>query len=242
MKRTTLLFALTLCPAQAARAADTNSPFGFHSAVVIKPGYTNIGHVDAQNIGVRWDRGGLYASWFIIQTNLSQPVYDFGALDQQWRPVPAGISILANIDPQGIIDEGRCLPGSWMPVDEAKYTDFVKATIERYDGDGTSDMPGLTNPVKYWQVGNEPDNRARTNFAGLQRITYQAIKQACPSCIVLIGGVPGFPSNYVASFDAGYAPILAGLGASMWTSSTSTGTAPPPASIASPTRPPAKTP
>jgi hypothetical protein len=190
---------------------DLDSPFGFHPASVYRQGYPDNGFVDAQNIGVRWTRQGVYAFWFLIQPDLDQQIYDFNLYDRQWSAVPQGINILANIAPQGHIDEGRCLPGSWLPVDEAKYAAFVRATVERYDGDGVDDMLGLANPIKYWQVGNEPDNQRRSGFAQLQRITYQAIKEACPDCTVLIGGVPGGPENYLVNFDQRYAPILAEL-------------------------------
>ena len=191
---------------------DEDSPFGFHPAGVFKPGYPDNGYSDATNIGVRWAREGVYAFWFLVQPDLNQQVYDFSLYDQQYGSIPTDLNILANIAPQGPIDEGRCLPGSWLPVDEAQYTAFVVATIERYDGDGIDDMPGLVNPIKHWQVGNEPDDQRRSDFAELQRITYQSIKQACPDCTVLIGGVPGGPGNYVANFDVRYAPILAELG------------------------------
>ncbi|UCE17454.1 MAG: hypothetical protein JSV84_11205, partial [Gemmatimonadota bacterium] len=145
------------------------------------------------------------------QPDLEQPVYDFTVYDEQWSAVPAEMRILGNIAPQGPRDEGRCLPGSWLPVDEVQYVDFVKATVERYDGDGVDDMPGLVNPITYWQVGNEPNDAVRSGFAQLQRMTYQAIKDVCPQCQVLIGGATGFPNNYIEDFDTFYAPILADL-------------------------------
>jgi hypothetical protein len=37
----------------------------------------------------------------------------------------------------------------------ANYRAFVQAMIERYDGDGNADMPGLRAPVRYWVVGTE---------------------------------------------------------------------------------------
>lgn len=184
-----------------------DSPFGFHSASVYRPGYSDNGFVDAQNIGVRWAREGVYAFWFLIQPDLSKQVYDFSRHDKQWRDIPVGINILANIAPQGPIDEGYAHPDSYLPIDEAKYTAFVKATVERYDGDGIADMPGLTNPIKYWQVGNEQNNK-KSCFADLQRITYLAIKEADPEATVIIGGVAGGPHDYILHFDAVYGTIL----------------------------------
>jgi hypothetical protein len=67
--------------------------------------------------------------------------------------------------------EGYSLPGSYLPVDTPAYQAFVRATIERYDGDGLSDMPGLVTPIRYWQVDNEPNtgpSASRADFAQLQ--------------------------------------------------------------------------
>lgn len=204
--------ALSHRAAQASPYED--SPFGFHPAGVSKPGYGNNGFNHATDIGVKWAREGIYALWFLIQPDLAKQEYDFSLHDGQWRNVPKGMNILANIAPQGPIDEGYALPGSYLPVDAAKYIAFVKATVERYDGDGINDMPGLQNPIKYWQVGNEPSVHRARDFAELQRITYTAIKEACPDCTVLIAGVAGMPptAKYLADFNLHYKPILDALG------------------------------
>lgn len=187
---------------------DRSSPFGFHPAVVNVPGYPDNGFVDAERIGVRWRRPGVYAMWFLIQPDLEQPSYDFRLHDRQYGGVPDGINILANICPENPRHpEGTTVPGSYLPVDEEQYRTFVRATVERYDGDGVDDMPDLTNPVHFWQVGNEPGS-GHTGFARLQQLTYTAVKDACGECTVLIGGVAGFPENYVSSFDTVYGPIL----------------------------------
>lgn len=43
-----------------------------------------------------------------------------------------------------------------MPANLERWTDFVTRVIERYDGDGRDDMPGLRYPVRYWMIMNEP--------------------------------------------------------------------------------------
>lgn len=196
--------------AQGGSYAD--SPFGFHPASVYAPGYPDNGFVDAQTIGVRWHRPPAYAFWFAIQPDLNDSTYDWTSHDQQYGSVrQSGIHILANIAPDHPrVPHGYTLPGSYIPIDEAKYVAFVRATVERYDGDGLDDMPGLMNPIKFWQVGNEP--RAElSGFADLQRMTFQAIKEACRECTVLIGGAAGFPDNYMLQFNSVYLPILAQL-------------------------------
>ena len=46
----------------------------------------------------------------------------------------------------------RCNPNDW-----AGYAKWLDAVIERYDGDGKEDMPGLKDPIRYYEIGNEPD-------------------------------------------------------------------------------------
>jgi len=41
--------------------------------------------------------------------------------------------------------------------EEQRYRDYVQAVVERYDGDGTDDMPGLRAPIRWFQLGNEND-------------------------------------------------------------------------------------
>lgn len=187
------------------------SPFGFHPARVQLPDYPDNGYFDAQRIGVGWTRPGVYAFWFMVQKDLSDPTLTFTFYDNMYSAIPAQINILGNIAPQGNHDEGYCLQGSFLPVNSEQYQRFVTALVERYDGDGHEDMPGLTRPIKHWQVGNEPDSTTKTDFAELQRLTYQAVKAADPDAQVLIGGVPGMPTGYIQSFNEKFLPILEAL-------------------------------
>jgi hypothetical protein len=178
-----------------------DSPSGFASANSGKEGYTEKGHGydDALNLGIKWTREGSVFVWEGIEPK-------FDVLDLQLLYIPQEINILTNIR----IGNGHTFEGSYMPADEKGYLDFVRAVVERYDGDGVGDAPGLSNPVKYWQVGNEPNagEKGKTGFAELQCITYQVIKEACGDCQVLIGGVPGMPKDYIANFQNRYVPII----------------------------------
>ncbi|GBD96183.1 MAG TPA: hypothetical protein ENG83_06565 [Nitrospirae bacterium] len=192
-----------------------DSPFGFHPALVNRFGYSDNGYVDARKIGVRWNRPSLYTFWFKVQPDINDPAYHWEEYDTLYGNVPEGINILANIATQPrSYDAGYEIPGSYLPVDEGKYTAFVKATVERYDGDGIGeeDFNGgvFPNPIKYWQVDNEPNALTKTGYAGLQQITYMAIKEACSDCQVLIGGATGFPDNFADNFSV-YAQILSDL-------------------------------
>jgi len=192
----------------------SEEPFGFHPALIRD---RMIGYSEAENIGVTWTRPSIYAYQAIIQTDLSKDEYDFRLHDRLYGETPDNISILGNIAVAPSGNKNRqedfsdfVKEGSYQPVDIPRYERFVKATVERYDGDGVDDMPGLTNPVKYWQVDNEPPREGKDDFAVLQEITYKAIKEACPDCQVMIGGATGFPDTFDRNFKV-YTKILKDL-------------------------------
>ena len=72
------------------------------------------------------------------------------------------------------------------------YRAWVNALIERYDGDGDDDMPGLVRPVRHWVVGGEwtgfwPGDDASA-YLELLEITREEARAA--SSDVLIGTIP----------------------------------------------------
>lgn len=99
----------------------------------------------------------------------------------------------------------RSNPGDWIA-----YEKWVKAVVERYDGDGNNDMPELAIPIKYWEVMNEPDltspepdprldfyTEGPDAYATLLIKTSDAIKQADPGAKVLIAGAAGGNNNFL---------------------------------------------
>lgn len=80
------------------------------------------------------------------------------------------------------------------PKDMDAYLKLVRAAVERYDGDGQQDMPGLRYPVKYWMVLNEPFFRrywggSAEEYCSLFIQTYGAIKKADPSANVVLSSL-----------------------------------------------------
>lgn len=57
----------------------------------------------------------------------------------------------------------------YLPDDLAAYETCVRAIVERYDGDGIDDMPGLPAPVALWEVDNEPDLKNTNTARGATR-------------------------------------------------------------------------
>jgi len=84
-------------------------------------------------------------------------------------------------------DFARC-----YPPDSAHWSDyhlFVKKLVERYDGDGIDDMPGLLTPIKYWEFTNEPYNKyfwgTPEQFIDMFKRTREAIKEADPEAKIV---------------------------------------------------------
>lgn len=193
---------------------DTSSPFGMHQvlyrpflATGEKPDLEKLfkkdGYEEAQDIGVRWERA--HNIGVIISPRL--PPYDWHAADLEISVIPKGIDIVMNFWAHETPFTKR---GTWQFADvraKQAYVEFIKAFVERYDGDGKDDMPGLENPVKYWQIENEPffNNLApgeRMNLdsdgvAELMNISYGAIKSSDSEAKVLLGGTLGGELLYI---------------------------------------------
>ncbi len=93
------------------------------------------------------------------------------------------------------IPVSRCAPYS---MDD--YKNFLTRLVERYDGDGVDDMPGLTLPVKYWEILNEPAMRephltfykgTAREYVDLLKASREAVMSASSSCKVVQGGAAG---------------------------------------------------
>jgi hypothetical protein len=85
--------------------------------------------------------------------------------------------------------------------DSAGWTRYYTKVVERYDGDGLWDMPGLTKPVKHWEICNEPghwgtndwDRNAYNGtiefFRRYTRICWKAIRHADPEAKVVVPAI-----------------------------------------------------
>jgi len=98
------------------------------------------------------------------------------------------------------------------PCDMNAYVRFLERAVERYDGDGENDMPGLTIPIKYWEIMNEPSMQGGSTggmgeelkfFVGtpaeyleILRTSYQTIKRIDPEAKVAHAGMAGVHENF----------------------------------------------
>ncbi len=98
-------------------------------------------------------------------------------------------------------------PAYWCaPTDPYAYADWAAMVVERYDADGVDDAPGSPR-VDAWEIWNEPDQDKTwlpqadpAAYAVMLRASYDAIKAADPTALVLNGGVMTFDTVGVGSF------------------------------------------
>ncbi len=111
----------------------------------------------ARDLGVRIVRGPTQVYPYLDHLSLERSGWDFARADRWVRTVQA-----AGLEPQLMVGPW---PGNqtanytrhYVPEDMDAYTAYVRRVVERYDGDGVEDMPGLVRGVRYWEVDNEPD-------------------------------------------------------------------------------------
>ncbi|MFC1656630.1 hypothetical protein ACFL14_01525 [Patescibacteria group bacterium] len=99
------------------------------------------------------------------------------------------------------------------PCDIDAYADFLAQAVERYDGDGKDDMEGLTIPVKYWEIMNEPEMQGggtggmgeelkffvgtSAEYFEILKTSYETIKEVDPEAKVLHAGMAGMQENFL---------------------------------------------
>jgi hypothetical protein len=102
----------------------------------------------------------------------------------------------------------------WPSKDLTAFGRYVYAVVERYDGDGFADAPG-SPVVRYWEIWNEPNaaffwrpQPDAEQYVRLLRYSYQVIKLAHPSAVVVLGGMAGngvsYPPFAIAELDRNF--------------------------------------
>jgi hypothetical protein len=158
----------------------------------------------ALELGVRWERPtSPIIDWGLVQRDRGAVVsgkYDWTIPDRFLAPVPRDLNLVVTIT----VGDRPLEPGTWKfraPQARENFLAFVRKTVERYDGDGVDDMPGLKNPVRFWQIENEPEARTPRppqdkpkpntdweGFAEIVQLATAAIRAADPGARVLCAG------------------------------------------------------
>jgi O-antigen ligase len=94
---------------------------------------------------------------------------------------------------EGILEDGN---STGPPDDLADYANFVRAVVERYDGDGIDDAPNRSI-VRHFQIWNEPNLKNEWNwqtprpedFVELLRVGATAARAASPEVVILFPGL-----------------------------------------------------
>lgn len=159
----------------------------------------------------------------------SPGTYDWRELDSTVEKLQSrGLAILATVWPFASWDQAACHGSQpraqgafrelgnllYAPCDMEAYLAWLRAMVERYDGDGVHDMPGLRHPVRHWEILNEPEMQGPELcffqedpqvYADLLRVSYEAVNAADPDAVVLPAGQSGMHSEAVDYWQ----PILA---------------------------------
>ena len=105
------------------------------------------------------------------------------------------------------------------------YRAWIAALVERYDGDGRADMPGLREPILHYQVGNEYANPAfwtgtPDDYRILLEETAQAARRASPEVQIISNGIRWndlFHNDPNAElFEERFAAFLESLPSDVW--------------------------
>ena len=80
------------------------------------------------------------------------------------------------------------------------WIDFVRAMVDRYDGDGVNDMLGLRYPVRNWHFSEEyPEFYIPAEvYVTLLKTTYPVIKETDPQAKVILHGIASNLLQYMA--------------------------------------------
>lgn len=181
-----------------------------------------------EDIGVKWARQhpnyfGTFG-WSGIDPEHDGQGMDFSVVDELVKLAQShNIYILAGLSPLPFDTEWQTAD-TYIPQNKEAYSSYVKQTVERYDGDGKDDMPGLKYHIKYWQLENEPDlhnkfrkQRGNADFSSPEeyfevlKLTYNAVKEADAESKVMLN-VVGYGQN-MGDTSVNYVQQLNGLGA-----------------------------
>jgi hypothetical protein len=122
--------------------------------------------------------------------------YDWTLMDHVVEEAQkAGVDLVPTLqpfaDPRPPSGSPAVVP-SVIPEEASLWIGFVEDVVERYDGDGHGDMPGLTRAVKKWEVGNEPDcpeedTDCHQGFVDLVATAWTAAHTSDPSTTIIAG-------------------------------------------------------
>jgi len=179
------------------RGGDIHS-FGF-GIEFARPGFAQA----FREIGIKWVRIG-QIPWEKIERRAprnGKHMYNWRVLDMLVKEYQsAGFEHLQfNLSPRckWALKRRTKGPESAGPLKDehlVSFERFMIAIVERYDGDGQDDMPGLRYPVLHFAAGSEMHHDLYwqgtvEEYGELLKIAYKAAKTANPNCYVTLTGM-----------------------------------------------------
>ena len=217
----------TSTPAATSTPSEARLPFGIQTFGELGD---EVARALVQGANIAWARIDL--SWGSIEPNA--PVG--GVHDYRWGGADSSLSGMLEAGVIPVVTIGRapewavgCYSALWDhdnnpstpsvqftggPICDAHLSDweaFIRALVERYDGDGIDDAPGAP-VVRHWEIYNEPDNQLLSyacaivgggwgddldndgisdsrEYAGVLKRAYEAAKLASTEAQVIFGSV-----------------------------------------------------
>ena len=154
-------------------------------------------------LNIRFTRTNVLLIWAMVEPVLGDG-YDWNneaktdsVVRATYAPAPGKkMDMLLVLDPARVKGTPVELQKSYPYGREAEWQTFVRAAVERYDGDGVADADPYVR-VKYWQVMNEPFGNLDTGnltvdeYVKLVKLTAQAIREADPEARIVLGDTQG---------------------------------------------------
>jgi hypothetical protein len=177
-------------------ARPENNPIGIQ--VYGNSGHDVPGHRALQNTQSPWIRNTVF--WPSIEpSDLDPEQYHWEAADTALQAAKdTCVNMIVTLD---FTPSWAWTGGDRSPIQSdllPEYAEFVRAMVERYDGDGVDDAPGGM-VVNYWEFYNEPDfgpsaygggwGEFGAAYAEMLKTVYPEIHKANPNAKVVLGGL-----------------------------------------------------
>ncbi len=129
-----------------------------------------------------------------------------------------GVNVALTVAYQRVLVGGRgadlTQPWLWTnDAERARYEAYLRGILERYDGDGVDDAPGLLYPVTVWQIHNELEAQwgaameqgvstwaTPEDYAQLLQFTAPIIRAEIPNAVIVASHYP-WPGHDAADFN-----------------------------------------
>ena len=191
---------LAVCSLALAYYKDRSSDFGF-----------GVGFCEPGTSGIMKETGATWARQPLVMWHMGEPLppifgkhrYKWDRLDaivKEWTGADFNMQLVVKAhskwasQPIEHPSKGCVVPST--PPKQKHWKDYalwIEALVERYDGDGYEDMPGLVKPVLYYEIESEAQHKVCWDstieqYIKLLQTAYRAAKKASPEAKIILAG------------------------------------------------------